>query len=151
MRRISWRSRGGGRAWRCRRGRASRSDRKCGSTGTPACPEVRASEPCGRCRGEAAGPSHRPGCRQAWKCSTSVFFLTFLNRALISESPDGVARIFFLTPMPRRGFEPTSVELYLDPGPFKGRSTDWATAPRHVPDQLALEQQDHLFCPFHSH
>ena len=40
-------------------------------------------------------------------------FTTFLNRALISEqSPEGAARNCFLTPMPQRVFEPTSVELH---------------------------------------
>ena len=32
--------------------------------------------------------------------------------------------------MRRSWFEPTSVGLHFDPGPFDGRSSNWATAPR---------------------
>ena len=38
--------------------------------------------------------------------------------------------------MPQPGIELTSVELHCDPGPFEGRSTNWATAPRHPGKKL---------------
>ena len=60
-----------------------------------------------------------------------TFFTTFLNRTLISESPNCEARIFpnsYAAPQP--GF---------DPGTSEGRFTDWASAPRQVFKNLFIK------------
>ena len=45
--------------------------------------------------------------------------LFFLNRSLISKSPDGAAWMFFQASMPRPGFKSTSVELHCYQRPLK--------------------------------
>ena len=69
---------------------------------------------------------------QSVESVVQTLFATFLNRALISELPDGTVWFF------PHSYAVAGVGTLISrdapwPGTFEGRSTDWATAPRQLP------------------